>query len=54
MGVYRDNGKENRNYYLAFRVWGHGDFVSWLIIWITRVTMWVIGVILTTPQVGSY
>ena len=22
MGLYRDNGKENGNYYLGFRVWG--------------------------------
>ena len=21
-GLYRDNGKENGNYYLGFRVWG--------------------------------
>ena len=23
-GLYRDNGKENGNYYLALRVWGLG------------------------------
>ena len=22
LGLYRDNGKENGNYYLGFRVWG--------------------------------
>ena len=22
MGLYRDNGKENGNYYIDFRVWG--------------------------------
>ena len=24
MGLYRDTGKENKSYYLGFRVWGLG------------------------------
>ena len=28
MGIYRDNGKENGNYNLGFKVWGLG-FRGW-------------------------
>ena len=30
LGLYRDNGKENGNYYLGFRVWGLGFRVQGL------------------------
>ena len=48
MGIYRDNGKENGNYYLGFRVQGFegpGDLVSRLIMGTTRVAIWFVGVV---------
>ena len=55
LGLYKDNGKENGNYYLGFRVKGQGDSVSRLIVGISRVTIGVIGAInlLTTPPLPS-
>ena len=41
----RDDGKENGNYYLGFRVQGHGDLVTGLLLGIIGVIIWLIGVI---------